>query len=174
MQKQIIQNSKIVIVDDQAANVELLRQILQHHGFLCLHGFTDPRRFLQLFSEIDPDLVLLDLRMPHVDGLSLLRQLRSRIPQDSYLPFMMLTADHSDRSKKDALTLGAKDFLTKPFDQLEVVLRCYNLLETRFLHRELQNYNRTLEEKVRERTREEDRNFRQYPPQAGQVDARGV
>jgi len=154
MRKQIVQNSKIIIVDDQQANVELLRQILQHHGFIGLHGFTDPRRFLQLFSEIDPDLVLLDLRMPHVDGLSLLKQLRSRVPQDAYLPFMILTADLSDRSKKEALALGAKDFLTKPFDQLEVVLRSYNLLETRFLHVELQNHNRTLEQKVRERTRE--------------------
>jgi len=154
MQKQIVQNSKIMIVDDQQANVELLRQILQHYGFVGLHGFTDPRRVLPMFSEVDPDLVLLDLQMPYVDGLSLLRQLRSRIPQDAYLPFMILTADSSSKSKKEALTLGAKDFLTKPFDQLEVVLRCYNLLETRFLHLELQNHNRNLEQKVRERTME--------------------
>jgi putative two-component system response regulator len=154
MQKQIVQNSKILIVDDQQANVELLRQILQHYGFVGLHGFTDSRRVLPLFSEIDPDLVLLDLQMPHIDGLSLLKQLRGRIPQNAYLPFMILTADLSAKSKKEALALGAKDFLTKPFDQLEVVLRCYNLLETRFLHLELQNHNRTLEEKVLERTRE--------------------
>lgn len=154
MQEQIVQNSKIIIVDDQQANVELLRQILQHYGFVTLHGFTDPRRVLPLFDEIDPDLVLLDLQMPHMDGLSLLKQLRSRIPHEAYLPFMVLTADPSDKTKKEALSLGAKDFLTKPFDQLEVVLRCYNLLETRFLHLELQNHNRTLEQKVRERTKE--------------------
>jgi putative two-component system response regulator len=154
MQKQIVQNSKILIVDDQEANVELLRRILTHHGFLYLHGFTDSRRVAPVFNEINPDLVLLDLRMPHIDGLSLFKQLRSRIPDDTYLPFLILTAELSAQVKKDALALGAKDFLTKPFDQTEVVLRSYNLLETRFLHLELQKHNRTLEERVRERTRE--------------------
>lgn len=154
MQKEIVQNSKILIVDDQTANVELLIGILQHHGFRHLHSFTDPRQVEHQFQEISPDLVLLDLRMPHVDGLSLFKQLRSQIPHDSYLPFLFLTADLSDRAKKEALSLGAKDFLTKPFDQMEVVLRSYNLLETRFLHLELQRQNRTLEERVRERTRE--------------------
>src|ERR1700687_4048198 len=131
MQKEIIQNSKILIVDDQSANVELLLAILRHHGFRFLHSFTDPRRVAPAFQDISPDLVLLDLRMPYVDGLSLFKQLRSQIPEDSYLPFLILTADHSDGAKTDALALGAKDFLTKPFDQMEVVLRCYNLLETR-------------------------------------------
>src|SRR6266446_3857439 len=152
MREQIIQNSKILIVDDQEANVELLRQILQHHGFACVHGLTDPRSVVPLFNEINPDLVLLDLRMPYIDGLSLFKQLRTLIPEDTLPPFLVLTADLSDRSKQAALALGAKDFLTKPFDQLEVVLRCYNLLETRFLHLELQEHNRTLEENVRERT----------------------
>jgi len=152
MRKQILQNSKILIVDDQEANVALLRQILEHYGFARLHCFTDPRSVASLFDEINPDLVLLDLQMPHIDGLSLLKQLRSRIPEVTYLPFLILTADLSNRSKQEALALGAKDFLTKPFDQMEAVLRIYNLLETRFLHLELQEHNRTLEEKVRERT----------------------
>jgi len=154
MQREIIRNSKILIVDDQEANVQLLVRILGHYGFLCLHSFTDPRRVPPLFEEINPDLVMLDLRMPHIDGLSLFKQLRSRIPEGAYLPFLILTADLSDRAKKDALSLGAKDFLTKPFDQTEVVLRSYNLLETRFLHLELQRHNRTLEEKVQKRTQE--------------------
>ena len=154
MQKQIIQNSHILIVDDQQPNVELLLRILQQQGFEQLHCYTDPRRVLSDFGEINPDLVLLDLRMPHIDGISLFKQLRSRIPDGEYLPFLILTAELSDRVKKDALALGAKDFLTKPFDQREVVLRSYNLLETRFLHLELQKHNRTLEERVKERTRE--------------------
>jgi signal transduction histidine kinase len=152
MRTQILQNSKILIVDDQEANVALLRQILEHYGFAHLHSFTDPRSVAPLFDEINPDLVLLDLQMPHIDGLSLLKQLRSRIPEDTYLPFLILTADLSNRSKQEALALGAKDFLTKPFDQMEVVLRIYNLLETRLLHLELHRHNRTLEDKVRERT----------------------
>jgi putative two-component system response regulator len=154
MQKEIIQNSKVLIVDDQAPNVELLVRILRHYGFQYIHTFTDPRRVAPLFQEIGPDLVLLDLRMPHLDGLLLFKQLRSQIPEGAYLPFLILTADQSDRAKKEALSLGAKDFITKPFDQTEVVLRCYNLLETRFLHMELQRHNLTLEEKVQERTRE--------------------
>lgn len=154
MQQEIIRNSKILIVDDQEANVQLLLRILGHYGFLCLHSVTDPRRVPFLFDQIGPDLVMLDLRMPHIDGLSLFKQLRSRIPDGAYLPFLILTADLSDRAKNDALSLGAKDFLTKPFDQTEVVLRSYNLLETRFLHLELQRYNQILEEKVRARTRE--------------------
>ncbi len=154
MQREIVQNSNILIVDDQAPNIELLVRILRHYGFQYLHTFTDPRRVAPLFQEIRPDLVMLDLRMPHLDGLSLFKQLRSQIPEGTYLPFLILTADQSDRAKKDALSLGAKDFLTKPFDQMEVVLRSYNLLETRFLHLQLQKHNQTLEEKVRERTRE--------------------
>jgi putative two-component system response regulator len=154
MQKEIVQNSKVLIVDDQAANIELLVRILRHHGFQYLHTFTDPRRVAPLFQDIAPDLVLLDLRMPHLDGLLLFKQLRSQIPEGAYLPFLVLTADQSDRAKKEALSLGAKDFLTKPFDQMEVVLRSYNLLETRFLHLELQRHNHTLEQKVQERTRE--------------------
>src|SRR5262249_53463957 len=123
-------------------------------GFQHLHTFSDPRRVPPLFQEIQPDLVLLDLRMPHLDGLSLFKQLRNQIPADTYLPFLILTADSSDRARKEALSLGAKDFVTKPFDQMEVVLRSYNLLETRFLHLELQRHNRTLEARVQERTRE--------------------
>jgi len=154
MQREIIQNSRILIVDDQDANVQLLLRILEHHGFQHRYSATDPRRVPALFDEVNPDLVLLDLQMPHIDGLSLFKQLRSRIPEGAYLPFLILTADLTPRAKKDALSLGAKDFITKPFDQMEVVLRSYNLLETRFLHLELQRHNRTLEQKVQERTRE--------------------
>src|SRR5260370_16349175 len=152
MRKQILQNSKMLRVGGQKGNGELCRQMLGRHGFTSVHSFTDPRSVVPLFDEINPDLVLLDLQMPHIDGLSLLKQLQSRIPEDTYLPFLILTADLSDRSKQEAIALGGKDFLTKPFDQMEVVLRIYNLLETRLLHLELQRYNRTLEEKVRERT----------------------
>jgi signal transduction histidine kinase len=152
MNTKIVKGSKILIVDDQEANVALLLQILRHHGFIGLHTFTDPRLVEPLFDEINPDLVLLDLRMPHIDGLSLFKQLGNRIPEGSYLPFLILTADLTNQTRKDALSLGVKDFITKPFDQMEVVLRCYNLLETRFLHLELQRHNQTLEDKVRERT----------------------
>jgi putative two-component system response regulator len=154
MRKDIVKRSKILIVDDQKATVELLSDILRERGFIGLQSLTDPRLVLPLFADFQPDLVVLDLRMPHVDGMSLLKQLRSHIPDGVYLPFLIITGDLSEQSKQAALTLGAKDFLTKPLRLTEAVLRIYNLLETRFLYLELQEHNRALEDRVRERTRE--------------------
>lgn len=154
MRKEIVKRSKILMVDDQESTTELLFQILREHGFLGLQTLSDPRQVLRLFAEFEPDLVLLDLRMPHVDGISLLKQLRSHIPEGVYLPFLVVTGDASERSRQEALRLGAKDFLTKPLRLAETVLRIYNLLETRFLYLELQEKNRELEHRVAERTRE--------------------
>ena len=154
MRKDIVKRSKLLIVDDQEANVGLLLNILREQGFLGLQSLTDARLVLPLFLDFEPDLVLLDLRMPHIDGLSLLKQLRSRIPDNVYLPFVIITADLSQRTRQAALSLGAKDFLTKPINPAETVLRVYNLLETRFLYLELQESNRALDERVRERTQE--------------------
>ena len=154
MRKDILKRSKILIVDDQAANVELLENILREHGFIGIQKLTDARLVLPLFADFQPDLVMLDLRMPHIDGLSLLKQLRSQIPEGTYLPFVIVTADLSQRVRQEALTLGAKDFLTKPINPGEAVLRIYNLIETRFLYLELNEHTRELDERVRERTRE--------------------
>jgi putative two-component system response regulator len=154
MDKEIITNSRILIIDDQAENVRLLERILKKAGYSRLDGITDSRKALNVFSEFKPDLVALDLQMPFVDGFDLLRQLRSRIPSGAFVPILILTADNSRKAKQTALSLGAKDFLTKPFDVEETLLRIYNLLETRWLHVELQNQNATLEERVSERTRD--------------------
>jgi putative two-component system response regulator len=154
MRKDIVKKSKILIVDDQEANVGLLLSILKEQGFLGLQSLTDARLVLPLFLDFQPDLVLLDLKMPHVDGLSLLKQLRSRIPETAYLPFLIITGDLTQRTRQAALSLGAKDFLTKPINPAEAVLRMYNLLETRFLYLDLQESNRVLDERVQERTRD--------------------
>lgn len=154
MRKEIIQGARILIVDDQPQNVVLLERTLKSAGYQNILGLTDPRKALGMFSEFQPDLVALDLRMPHVDGVSLLKQLKSRIPADSFVPMLILTADSSRQARQQALQAGAKDFLTKPLDIAEALLRIYNLLETRSLHLELQRHNETLEAKVRERTRE--------------------
>ena len=143
--KQILQESRILIVDDQAANVLLLERILQTGGYANLTQTTDPRKVLEFFTVYKPDLILLDLMMPQLDGLALLTQLRSRIPDNTYLPIMVLTADVTSKAKQQALSLGAKDFLTKPFDASEVLLRVYNLLETRWLSLELQKHIDVLE-----------------------------
>ena len=145
IQKEIIQQSRILIVDDQAANVLLLERILQQAGYSNLSKTTDPRQVLEFFAVYQPDLILLDLMMPYIDGYSLLTQLRSRIPDNHYLPILVLTADASSKAKQQALSLGAKDFLTKPFDAIEVLLRVYNLLETRWLSIQLQEQIKALE-----------------------------
>ena len=148
IQKEIIRSSRILIVDDQPANVLLLERILQTGGYTNLSKTTDPRQVLEFFTVYKPDLILLDLMMPNVDGYSLLTQLRSRIPDNHYLPILVLTGDVTPKAKQQALTLGAKDFLTKPLDATEVLLRVYNLLETRWLSLQLQKQVKTLEEKA--------------------------
>jgi PleD family two-component response regulator len=146
LQKEVIQGSRILIVDDQPANVLLLERILQQGGYTNNISITDPRQVLQFFTLHQPDLILLDLSMPHLDGFALMTQLRSRIPEGHYLPVLILTADVTPKAKHKALGLGAKDFLTKPFDASEVLLRVYNLLETRWLYAQLQQHITMLEE----------------------------
>src|SRR6266849_2345486 len=146
--------AKILIVDDQDSNVRLLERLLQQSGYTTLESSTDPRLVLPLFSAFQPDLILLDLMMPHLDGFGVMRELAGHIAPDDYLPILVLTADVTPEAKQRALAAGAKDFLTKPFDATEVVLRIENLLHARFLHRELQRQNEMLEEQVRDRTQQ--------------------
>jgi putative two-component system response regulator len=146
--------ARILIVDDQEANVVYLERILQRAGFTNMKSLTDPRMMSQFFTIFQPDLILLDLHMPHLDGFAVMEQLVPAIPSGTYLPILVLTADITKEAKERALSMGARDFLTKPFDPTEVLLRIGNLLETRFLHLRLQEYNQSLEQKVRERTRE--------------------
>ncbi len=157
MNKEIIQNSRIFLVDDQAPNLMLMERILKEAGYRCWTSFTDARKALAAFSSGQPDLVALDWRMPNMDGLSFLKQVRSRIPAGDFVPTLVLTAENSRSTRQAALAAGAKDFLSKPLDVSETLLRIYNLLETRWLHVELRNHNETLEEKVKERTRDLER-----------------
>jgi putative two-component system response regulator len=138
---------RILIVDDEEANVRLLERILRRVTSADLRSTTDSRTVMTLYTEFKPDLILLDLRMPHIDGFGVLDALRPMIPADSYVPILVLTADITPEAKQQALSSGAKDFLTKPFDPTEILLRITNLLETRALHVDL-------EERVRSRTRE--------------------
>jgi putative two-component system response regulator len=143
----------ILIVDDQPANLELLELILGSAGFRHLHTTSDPREVPALYDALSPDLILLDLHMPHMDGIQVLEQLAPRIG-GQYLPVLILTGDATSEAKQRALSMGAKDYLTKPFSRAEALLRIRNLLETRFLYRQLQRHNEALEQAVRERTRE--------------------
>jgi putative two-component system response regulator len=149
---QPLTGARILIVDDQESNVRLLERLLDRAGYDNVIGTTDARQAAPLFAEFAPDLVILDLMMPHMDGFEVMEALSTEVPDGAYLPILVLTADVSAESKRRALSMGARDFLTKPFDREETLLRIRNLLETRFLYLRLQAQNESLEEKVRERT----------------------
>jgi putative two-component system response regulator len=147
-------HAKILIVDDHLDNIELLERILRRSGYTQFRTTTNPQQAIPIFHEFQPDLILLDLHMPEMDGLELLHAFTRLIPRSSLLPILILTADISPQAKREALLSGAKDFLTKPFDTTEVLLRIRNLLQTRFLHLEVQLHNQLLEDKVKKRTSE--------------------
>ena len=146
--------ARILVVDDEPANVQLLKRALEQQGYENVHGTTDPRQVPSLLTEFQPDLVLLDLLMPELDGFEVLELIKVLVPAGNYLPVLVLTADVTGETKRRALTAGATDFLTKPFDLSEVVLRIRNMLQTRWLHVQLQAQKQLLEDRVRSRTRE--------------------
>jgi putative two-component system response regulator len=147
-------NARILIVDDVEANVRLLERILRQAGYEQLETVIDPRRVLSRYAEWHPDLLLLDLMMPHVDGFAVMDALRPLVPPGQPFPILVLTSDATPEAKRRALASGASDFVMKPFDVVEVLLRIKNLLENRELHAKLQRQNGILEDKVRERTRD--------------------
>ena len=136
-----ILNARILIVDDADANLRLLEELLAREGFTQVISTADSTRAMDLFAAFEPDLILLDLMMPELDGYAILEQLSRRIPRNEYLPVLVLTADSTISARRKALSLGAKDFLTKPFDAIEAMLRVWNLLETRLLYRHLKTLN---------------------------------
>lgn len=146
--------ARILAVDDQPQNVMVLKRLLEGAGFSRVTTTTDPRQAVRLFKADQPDLVLLDLHMPEMDGFAVLDAITPGIPGDTYLPVVFITADADTHLKKKALSLGAKDFVNKPFDATEIVLRIRNLLEARFLYRALEEQSNVLEQRVRERTEE--------------------
>ncbi len=145
-------SSRILIVDDREANVQLLEFMLDGAGFAGYMHTTDSRQVLPLCSSFQPDLILLDLQMPHLDGFAIMERLAAELPPQTYLPILVLTADISPEAKQRALSSGANDFLSKPLDAIEFILRVKNLLRTRWLYTELCAHNERLEAKVRQRT----------------------
>lgn len=129
--------SRILIVDDLPANLRLLEELLAREGFTNVVSTTESEQALALYAAFDPDLVLLDLMMPGMNGYAVLEQLERWRPAHEFRPVLVLTADATSQARRRALSLGAKDFLTKPFDPIEAMLRVWNLLETRTLHKQL-------------------------------------
>lgn len=144
---------KILVVDDEPANVALLEDMLAEAGYTRVQSITDSRVALETCDTFSPDIILLDLMMPHVDGFTILDALRSS-PAELFLPIVVLTADVNEDTKRRALKAGATDFVLKPFDHLEVLLRIGNLLEMRRLHRQLDTQRAAYEEALRTRSLE--------------------
>ncbi len=155
-----ILNARILIVDDQESNVQLLEQLLSEAGYSSVSSTMDPTVVCDWHRKHHYELILLDLQMPVMDGFQVMEGLKT-IDGDGYLPVIVLTAQPSHKLR--ALQAGAKDFISKPFDLLEVKTRIYNMLEVRLLYKKLENYSKVLEETVAERTaelRESEARFR--------------
>jgi len=146
-----ILDASILIVDDQEANVQLLEQMLRDDGYRLLSSTTNPRDVWALHNRNHYDLILLDLLMPGMDGFEVMEGLKAT-ETDGYLPVLVITAQPGHKLR--ALAAGAKDFVAKPFDLVEVKTRIHNMLEVRLLYRRLEDYNRVLEQTVQERTAE--------------------
>jgi len=144
---------KLLIVDDEPLNVELLKDILVENGYTSIETVTNSAIALNICRDFQPDLILLDLMMVPLDGFAILEAVRTDDSQ-TFLPIIALTADTTDETKRRALQAGATDFLTKPFDHIEVMLRIRNLLRTRRAHRLLDNQRAAFEDALRERTSE--------------------
>lgn len=147
-------DARVLIVDDQVANVMLLEELFARWGYADVIATTDSREVVDLCREIDPDIVLLDLRMPKPDGFEVMELLEESVRGPARLPILVLTAEVSREVRRRALAAGARDFVSKPFDADEVELRVGNLLETRRLQLELQRQNVVLDYRVKARTRD--------------------
>jgi PAS domain S-box-containing protein len=153
-------NAHVLIVDDQPANVELLRRMLGEAGYVNVSSTMNPQVVCAQHRKEDYDLILLDLQMPAMDGFQVIEALKTS-DVDAYLPVIVLTAQPGHRMR--ALQAGVRDFISKPFDLLEVQTRIRNMLEVRLLYRALERSNQALERKVHERTaelRESEARFR--------------
>jgi PAS domain S-box-containing protein len=146
-----ILGASILIVDDQETNVSLLEQLLSETGYTRVASTTNPQEVCALHRKNRYDLILLDLQMPRMDGFQVMEALKTN-DADGYLPVLVITAQPGHKLR--ALQAGAKDFISKPFDLVEVKTRIHNMLEVRLLYRKLENYNKVLEQTVQERTAE--------------------
>ena len=144
-------NAKILIVDDQESTVSLLEQLLRETGYTCIDSTMDPEEVCMLHGKNNYDLILLDLQMPVMDGFQVIEALKTN-NTDNYLPILALTVEPDHKVR--ALQAGAKDFVTKPFDLIEVKLRIHNMLEVRLLYKKLKKHSNVLEQTVQEQTGE--------------------
>jgi PAS domain S-box-containing protein len=146
-----ILQARILVVDDQEANIALLSQLLQEAGYTQVSSTMNPQEVCALHRRDPYELILLDLQMPGMDGFQVMQGLKTSLV-DRYMPVIVLTAQPGHKLR--ALQAGARDFISKPFDLVEVKTRIRNMLEVRLLYRKLDDYNKRLEQVVQERTAE--------------------
>lgn len=144
MDSQVASNTRILVVDDNADNLMLLKQVLEASGYEPVKTLADPNLAVQTVLDWDPDLVLLDLHMPDLSGYDILDELKLVLPEGSFIPVLICTADWTASARRRALDMGAFDFITKPFDMEELLLRVRNFLRMRNMHLELQSHNERL------------------------------
>lgn len=154
MDDSTIQQAKILIVDDETSQSDYVSDVLRFDGYANIRSLADPRSVLAILLEWQPDLIILDLRMPYVDGFQVLSLIASIKQENEYLPILINTADDTPENRQRALSHGAIDFLRKPFLADELCLRVTNLLRVRMQQIALQEQNRNLEEVIQERTQE--------------------
>jgi len=144
--------AKIFIVDDEATSIRLLTKILTDAGYKHIKSTRDPNKVRKIYDDFKPDLLVLDLHMPHMEGFKIMDQLREVHKDDDYLPILVISQERNRVIQFSALEAGAKDFLVKPYDSIEVLLRIRNFLEVRMLHQQIRSQNLSLEERVKEKT----------------------
>jgi signal transduction histidine kinase len=143
-----LKNAKILLVDDQQANIEVLKDFLEIQKFTNILTTLDSRTVCDLYTEFEPDMILLDLHMPYISGFDVLEQLKQIIPATSYLPILVLTADITVETKRKALQNGASDFLSKPFDFIELQARVNTHLLIKLRNEQIKQYSDELEMQI--------------------------
>lgn len=168
MQTDYTGKERIFIVDDEPANLKLLERMLGGQGYRDLASFIDPREVLPAYLAAPPDLILLDINMPHLDGYEVMKQLKD-LDDPLLPPIIILTAQHDRAFLLRALAAGARDYITKPFDRNELLMRVRNLLDAHLAHRMVHDRKEMLEEMVRVRTDELQRTRLQVVQRLGRA-----
>jgi two-component system, sensor histidine kinase and response regulator len=143
-----LKNAKILLVDDQQANIDILYDFLEMQGYANIETSIDPRKVARMIIDFDPDIILLDLQMPYLSGFDIMEQIKSIVPPSIYLPILVLTADVTLETKRKALLSGASDFLSKPFDLIELKARVNTHLQIRFKNEQINEYATKLEKLI--------------------------
>ncbi len=154
MMEENIKDLNILIVDDNVDNLVFLEQLFRRKGYRKIMTIADSRNVLPYIGKADPDIILLDIMMPYIDGYEILRSIRGLMDSSVFLPVVVLTAVTDRKAREQTLKDGATDFLTKPLDAVEVILRVGNLLRTRYMYKQHLEYSKLLESAVLHRTRE--------------------